>query len=137
MELPLEGGCLCGAIRYRIDATPLWVNLCYCRSCTKAAGAPVMAHARMPAAGFAMLAGEPQSFSSSAGVSRFFCATCGTSLFVRGDHVGADTVIAVATLDRPEQLPPTLNVHTAARIRWMPPNPNLDKWRGDDDRPKP
>jgi hypothetical protein len=137
MEDRYEGGCMCGAVRYCIEAAPLWVNLCYCQSCRRASGAPVMAYARIPATGFAMRSGTPASFASSAGVTRFFCAHCGTSLFVRGDHVKNDTVIAVATLDRADLFPPTLNVHTGDRLPWMLPMSNIAEWRGNDDRPKP
>jgi hypothetical protein len=132
-----DGGCLCGAVRYRIEGAPLWVNLCFCESCRRASGAPAIAYARIPACGFTVLSGVPASFASSPSVSRAFCAACGTSLFVNGEHLGNDTVIAVATLDRAELFPPTMNVRTAERITWMYPDPQLKEWRGDDDRPKP
>jgi hypothetical protein len=96
-----------------------------------------MAFARIPASGFTILSGVPAVFASSPGVSRSFCAACGTSLFVNGEHLGNDTVIAVATLDRAELFPPTTNVRTTERIAWMHPNSQLKEWRGDDDRPKP
>lgn len=132
-----DGGCLCGAIRYRIEGAPAWVNLCFCRSCRRASGAPVTAFARIPVSGFKLLDGVPVTFTSSPGVARSFCGTCGTSLFVNGDHLGNDTAVAVATLDQPERLPPTMNVRTAERIAWMHPDPQLKEWSGDDDRPKP
>jgi len=132
-----EGGCLCGAIRYAIAGAPLWVNLCYCTSCRKASGAPVMAFARIAAGDFSMHSGAPVRFASSPDVFRSFCGTCGTTLLVNGKHLADDTVIAVATLDRPEGLRPTTNVHTADRLDWMIPLPELQEWRGDDGRPKP
>lgn len=38
-----EGGCRCGAIRYRITGEPLSAGFCHCRMCQRAAGAPVVA----------------------------------------------------------------------------------------------
>jgi hypothetical protein len=96
-----------------------------------------MAYARLPVSGFRLLDGVPVTFTSSPGVARSFCGTCGTSLFVNGDHLGNDTAVAVATLDQSERLPPTMNVRTAERIAWMHPDPQLKEWSGDDDRPKP
>ena len=43
MKLPLEGGCLCGAVRYRISAEPHHAGYCHCRMCQRSAGAPVVA----------------------------------------------------------------------------------------------
>jgi hypothetical protein len=37
----LSGGCQCGAIRYRLTATPERVHLCHCRMCQKAVGVPL------------------------------------------------------------------------------------------------
>ena len=42
MGLPLEGGCLCGAVRYRISAAPSHTDYCHCRMCQRSTGAPVV-----------------------------------------------------------------------------------------------
>ena len=41
-----EGGCYCGAIRYRIEGEPLHVNYCHCRMCQRLSGAPVVSCTR-------------------------------------------------------------------------------------------
>jgi hypothetical protein len=43
MKLPLEGGCLCGGIRYQISGEPRSADYCHCRMCRRTAGAPVVA----------------------------------------------------------------------------------------------
>ena len=48
-----EGGCLCGALRYRLDAAPLDIGYCHCSMCRRSTGAPVLAWACIPAAAFA------------------------------------------------------------------------------------
>lgn len=131
------GGCLCGAVRYRVRAPAAWVNLCLCGSCRRATGAPAVAWARFPRLRFALLAGAPTLHRSSARVTRSFCPTCGTSLFVEGAHLGPDIVVAVATLDDPAAFPPTMSAHTGDRIPWMVPLPGLPEWSGDDDKPEP
>ena len=59
MKVPLEGGCLCGRLRYRIDHAPHHADYCHCRVCQRASGAPVVAWLTMASAGFAWTAGEP------------------------------------------------------------------------------
>ena len=130
-----EGGCLCGAIRFRVTPPAKWSNLCFCRDCCRATVAPTVAFARFPRAQFALLVGNPAGFHSSATVTRSFCATCGTSLFVEGDHLAADIVIAVATLDDPEAFPVAMNVRTSERIPWMRALPDLPDWSGDGYKP--
>jgi hypothetical protein len=61
MKLPLAGGCLCDAIRYRISAEPRSADYCHCRMCRRAAGAPVVARLTVANQSFAWITGEPRS----------------------------------------------------------------------------
>ena len=74
------GGCLCGAIRYRIDGAPLASVTCQCRSCRRASAAPVVPWLHLDAAQLAFTAGTPVEFESSPSVKRTFCGRCGTPL---------------------------------------------------------
>lgn len=132
-----EGGCLCRTVRYRVAGSATWCNLCYCRDCRRATGAPVVAFARFSRDHFSLLRGDPVRYASSETVTRSFCGGCGTSLFVEGAHLGPDIVVAVATLDEPAAFSPTMSVHTGGRIPWMVPLPDLPNWSGDDDKPEP
>jgi hypothetical protein len=38
MELPLGGGCMCGAVRYEISELPLRVYACHCTDCQRITG---------------------------------------------------------------------------------------------------
>jgi hypothetical protein len=38
MELPLGGGCMCGAVRYEITKVPLRVYACHCTDCQRVTG---------------------------------------------------------------------------------------------------
>jgi hypothetical protein len=118
MTIPLEGGCLCAAVRYRIDAAPLAAAICHCATCRRAAGAQSVAWATVPAAGFAWTAGTPARHASSPGVTRTHCAACGTSLTYQCAPDSID--VTIASLDAPEAVPPTKEIWLSHRLSWEP-----------------
>ena len=71
-----EGGCLCGAVRYRIQGAPNWVAHCHCNSCRRACGSVVMTWAGYPAENYRITRGSPRRHesSSSRGPSRTVAA---------------------------------------------------------------
>lgn len=114
-----EGGCLCGAVRYRIEGAPLGVAHCHCASCRRGAGSVVVTWAVVPKNRFAVIKGEPARWPSSPGVVRSFCGRCGSPLTYETDGRPGEIDITVGTLDRPEAMPPTLHVWTAERVPWL------------------
>ena len=115
----LQGGCLCGAVRYAIDGPVPAANLCHCRSCRLATGGPVAAFADLAPGQFAWTRGEPAFYASSPAVRRSFCPTCGSSLTYESDDLPGEVHVLSATLDEPEAAPPTEEVFTGERIAWM------------------
>jgi hypothetical protein len=85
MNLSLEGGCLCGAVRYRISGAPRSADYCHCRMCRRAAGAPVVARLTVANGFFSWTRGEPAVYRSSLDAERFFCRECGTQLALRDE----------------------------------------------------
>ncbi|AKJ31803.1 GFA family protein [Caldimonas brevitalea] len=119
-ELPLhEGGCLCGAVRYRIEGEPLTSGLCHCASCRRASGAPAVAWLTVHRDRFDWLTGAPFSYRSSPGVLRTFCGQCGTPLTYR--RAGEETLdVTTATLDAPQDYPPREDTWPEERLPWFP-----------------
>src|SRR5437660_8773358 len=99
MDEVLTGGCLCGRIRYRITAAPVEALYCHCRMCQRAHGAPVIAWVTVPLDAFAVTAGDPAAYRSSAKATRHFCRTCGTPLTWRGAVNPHLVDVSIATLD--------------------------------------
>jgi hypothetical protein len=120
MQRFLSGGCLCGAVRYRIAAEPLSVSICHCATCRRSAGAQSVAWAVVPAAAFT-LAGRTARFESSPGVERSHCPTCGTSLTWRGEAATVD--VTLASLDDPGALVPSAEIWLSHRLVWEPVDP--------------
>ena len=117
--LPLEGGCLCGAVRYRIDAAPLWTGYCHCASCRRSTGAPVTMFVGASAEATAFTKGKQALFASSPGVARGFCAACGTPLTYESDRFPGEVHFYISTFDDPEPLRPAFHVFHKERISWL------------------
>ena len=76
----VEGGCLCGDVRYRIAGEPESSGTCQCRTCRKASAAGIVPWMHLKAENFTLLAGKPVEFNSSSSVVRTFCGRCGTPI---------------------------------------------------------
>ena len=124
---PADGGCLCGAIRYRVSGEPVAATLCHCRSCRRATGGTNVAWAVFDHRDFRWLTGYPAAYSSSPGLEWLFCRKCGTLVAYRRasrpDHVD----ITTGSLDDPGRFPPTVEIWLDHRISWESLDPNLPK----------
>ena len=112
-----EGGCHCGAVRYAIEGAPRHVSVCHCTDCRRCAGATGVAWAGFPIEALSF-SGEPAVYMSSPGVERRFCLICGTGLFYVTAEAPAQVDVQVATLDDPDELPPTKHVQMAEAVAW-------------------
>jgi hypothetical protein len=113
------GGCLCGAVRYRLTSEPFDVGYCHCRICQKSAGAPVMVFATVPVADFVVTNGTPRRRRSSDFGERWFCGDCGSPMAMRVDHQPATIDFPVASLDDPSKTSPAFHIWTQSRIAWF------------------
>lgn len=116
MDYLLEGGCLCGDVRYQITKAPLDTGICHCVSCRRAAGAESVAWAVCSISAFDFTLAVPAAYHSSKDVTRTFCQRCGTSLTYQISPESID--VALATLDDPEKLTPENEVWAESRISW-------------------
>ncbi|HUF20471.1 MAG TPA: GFA family protein [Burkholderiales bacterium] len=114
-----EGGCLCGAIRYRASGEPVNQSYCHCTMCRRSAGAPVVSWLTMAAEGFAFTQGQPARYDSSDIAYREFCPRCGTQLTYRARAKPHEVDITSASLDEPERAPPKDHIWTRSHIRWF------------------
>jgi hypothetical protein len=120
-----EGGCLCGAVRYRAEGEASNATFCHCSTCRKASGAPVVAWVTFPLLGFTFVTGTPSEYRSSIKVVRTFCGACGTPLTFR--HTDYPTLIDVTTcsLDAPQLFAPVDHTFASHKLGWMVVNDHL------------
>jgi len=103
---PLDGGCLCGRVRYRAMPDHRKGYYCHCRMCQLAFGNTRAAYINLRKSAVQWLAGEPQYYTSSKIARRGFCGHCGTPLtFEFLDSEWMD--LSAGSLDEPSALKPT------------------------------
>ena len=112
-----EGGCLCGAVRFRAEGEPLNVRICHCRNCQKAMGSPFFARALFPQSAVTV-EGDTASYASSEALDRVFCKSCGTRLFSRRRN-GTVTGVALAAFDDRHAFTPTEHIWVAEKMDWV------------------
>ena len=127
-ERIIEGGCFCGAVRYRATAEPTARTLCHCESCRRASGAPTVAWVIFPAAAFAIVAGKLREHRSSEHVARSFCGDCGTPLVYRSDRRPDVVDVPTATLDEPDAFAPEREIWTGEKLAWETLNDALPQF---------
>ncbi len=121
------GGGLCGEIRYRASAPPVWASYCHCGMCRKASGAPVMSFVEFTGGVLAWTQGEAASFVSSEGALRRFCRTCGGLLTFEMD---GRTFISLGSLDQPENVEIQRHCYTRYRLPNVKLRDGLPEFEG-------
>jgi hypothetical protein len=126
------GGCLCGAVRYRLASPPFDAGWCHCRTCQLNSGSPAMTFASVKADDLRVEQGEDalgQVESSSFGHRRF-CTRCGTPLWMSVNHQPETLDFSIATLDDPEAIRPAFHIFYASRIGWADAGDDLPRHEG-------
>jgi hypothetical protein len=127
-----DGGCLCGALRFRVTAAPLDSGYCHCRMCQRNSGAPVVAWVTFPVTNFAWIKGVPGSFASSPPAQRQYCSNCGSYLVFLNAKAPAEISINTASFDDPGAFPPTKHIYSESRIPWFRTDDSLPRHRGNE-----
>lgn len=120
----MEGGCACGAIRYRLVSEPIVVHCCHCRSCQRENGTAFALNAVIEADRVELLSGTPERIDtpseSGKGQAIFRCANCKVALWSHYAGAGAKAdFIRVGTLDDPDTCPPDVHIFTRSKQLWV------------------
>ena len=114
-----EGGCLCGAVRYRATSPPLRGVICHCSMCRRHSGGPVLAFVHFRVQDLVWVRGEPTRYRSSAFAERGFCSTCGSTLSMHEEVLADRVQIAVGSLDQPQRVRIDDHVWTQHQLPWF------------------
>lgn len=132
-ENPLQGGCLCGAVRFELTAPFTAAGYCHCTHCQRRTGTGSSANGRVPQDRFRLLQGEEhlRSYRPPQGRPKVFCASCGSALF-SGDPLGDEEVsLRLGALDRDPGIRPQYRMYVDSAVSWEPiPEDGLTRYPG-------
>ena len=117
-----EGGCSCGAVRYRLASEPLFVHCCHCLNCQRQTGSAFVINVLLEADRVELLDGEPQPVDvprddgSTQRIHR--CPSCQVALY---SEYGRPEILFVraGTLDDPRGVTPDVHIYTRSKVPWV------------------
>ena len=123
-DFPAEGGCDCGAVRYRMTSKPLFVHCCHCKWCQRESGASFALNAMIESDRVVHLGAEPELVhtpsDSGQGQRIARCATCRIAIW--SHYAGSGPImkfVRVGTLDHPDLCPPEIHIFTRSKQPWV------------------
>jgi hypothetical protein len=122
MSVTREGGCSCGAVRYRLTSDPMFVHCCHCLNCQRQTGSAFVINLLIETDRVEVLAGDPQPVDvprDDGSMQRILrCPTCQVAVF---SHYGRPEVSFVrgGTLDDPSAIAPDVHIFTRSKLGWV------------------
>jgi hypothetical protein len=130
-DLPLTGGCLCGAVRFEVTEAPLSAGYCHCTRCQRRTGTAASAQARVAPGSLRVLAGEEliRSYDPPEGFSKAFCSACGTALWSRHPRSRDAVSVRLGAFDGDPGVRPSYRQFVAYAAPWEPlPDDGLPRY---------
>ena len=125
-----HGQCLCGGIKYEVDAIGPKMGHCHCTMCRRFHGAAFATFGEARVEDFHWLQGEDllKVFTADNQTKRKFCVNCGSSLIFEsaGDHQGT-VEFSLGSLDAAPNLRPDAHIYTDAQVEWFDANDGLPR----------
>jgi hypothetical protein len=122
MTVPLEGGCSCGAVRYRLTSDPLFIHCCHCLNCQQQTGSAFVINLLIEADRVELLAAEPQPIDAprdDGSMQRIFrCPTCQVAVFSQYTYPEV-WFVRGGTLDEPSAVAPDVHIFTKSKLPWV------------------
>lgn len=127
---PIEGGCDCRAVRYRMSCAPLIVHGCHCRWCQRESGAAFALNAMIESDRLEQLGTAPNLVHtpSQSGLGQQIARCPHCQVAVWSHYAGAGHLLSfvrVGTLDDPDALPPQVHIFTASKQPWVVLQPGV------------
>ncbi len=119
-----EGGCLCGAVRYRVHGNPSRTVVCHCTFCQRSTGSafavwPTFAQQDVKTKGD-LSAYEHRSDESGRWIRLNFCPRCGTTVTSTFEKGPGEIAILGGTFDDTKWLTADRHVWTRSKQHWVP-----------------
>ena len=121
MSVQLEGGCACGAVRYRLTSDPLFTHCCHCLNCQRQTGSAFVINLLIEADRVELVAGDPQPVEVPRDGSKqkiFRCSTCQVAVFSQYTRPEVRFVRG-GTLDQTSSVVPDVHIFTRSKLPWI------------------
>ena len=123
MSAMLEGGCSCGAVRYRMASAPMFVHCCHCLDCQRQTGSAFVLNALIETDRVEVLKGEPAPIGMPTDSGRphriFRCPACQVAVYSEYGGNQAFRFVRIGTLDEPSALSPDVHIFTRSKQPWV------------------
>jgi hypothetical protein len=123
MEGAMEGGCSCGAVRYRLASRPMFTHCCHCLDCQRQTGSAFVLNALIETDRIEVLSGAPEPVSMPTDSGRphdiYRCPICRIAVWSDYGRRPALRFVRVGTLDDPTALPPDVHIFTRSKQPWV------------------
>jgi hypothetical protein len=130
----LQGGCLCGSVRYSCAAKPVYAYFCHCLDCQKESGSPFVTELYVPRSSV-VLTGKTSRYTrtgdSGKSVHRNFCSSCGTVVLTEFDVEPDNVSVKACSLDDPSWVTPNFHLYVRRKQPWLKLNDGLQQFDGD------
>lgn len=116
--MAIEGGCLCGKVRYQVDGPLFNADHCHCSMCRRQHGAAFATYAEFDPGHFKWISGADlvKEYQVPAGGGWCFCSECGSTL--AGTDNGRITTVALGTVAGDPGVRPELHIFVSSKARW-------------------
>ena len=119
----MNGGCACGAVRFRLLAAPMFVHCCHCLDCQRQTGSAFVLNALIETNRIQLLRATPRPIAMPTDSTRphdvYRCDACQTAVW--SDYGGRPGLrfVRVGTLDNPAALAPDVHIFTRSKLPWI------------------
>ncbi|HEY8614990.1 GFA family protein [Phenylobacterium sp.] len=117
-KLPMEGGCRCGRVRFRIAAEPMITSACHCTGCQRMTASAYSLSVMVPASGFEVVQGETVIGGLREPPAHHFCAFCMSWMFTRPPMAEWVVNVRATMLDDPSWFSPWMETYTCEKLPW-------------------
>jgi hypothetical protein len=122
MSNPLEGRCACGAVRYRLTSSPLFVHCCHCLNCQRQTGSAFVINILIETDHVKLLSGAPVSVEvprdDGSTQQIFRCTACRVAVWSFYSRPKLCFVRA-GTLDVPSSVEPDVHIYVRSKLPWV------------------
>jgi hypothetical protein len=129
-ELPLHGGCACGAVRYTVTEAPKFSLACHCTDCQQLSSSAFSLGLAVGESGFAITQGEPRCWTKTGASGKpshqYSCGICGGWTHTRPEASAGAVVVRPSTLDNHHWFAPVAEIFTRSALPWAVLNLKLN-----------